>query len=92
MGALTKGLMVVAVLATLALHQADARGGEPATVAAPAVESVGRGRLERAACIGCAITVVAAGGATWGGLAILAGMFPEPILACGFICVVAWAT
>ncbi len=53
-----------------------------------AVESVtGAGWFGRAACLGCAVGLFGAAGATLGGVLIEAMLYPEAFAACGIICV-----
>lgn len=85
---LARGLVLLATLTALGLAP---RPSEATSTDDPVALLTGQGsKLDRAICVGCAITVVAAGGATWGGLAFLAGMYPEPMLACAFICFTAF--
>lgn len=70
-------------------------GARPATTAVPTTSStpadaVGRGWLERATCLGCAGIILGVGGGSVAGLVILAGVFPEAVIGCGAVCVLAF--
>jgi hypothetical protein len=47
----------------------------------------GRGILEKASCLGCAMVIVGTGGLTFGGILLTAALYPEAVAACGFLCV-----
>lgn len=91
MRATTRGLVLVALLAGTLHVPAPQRASPLAHSSGVAVSTVvGRGWFERAICLGCGVAVVAAAGATWGGLLLMSMLNPEPVLACGFACFVAY--
>jgi hypothetical protein len=62
-----------------------------ATPSAPAEAYMGKGFWETLACVGCATAILAAGGTSVPGLAIIAGLYPEAVAACGLACYVAFS-
>lgn len=92
----TLGLYLAAALSLTAARPAPPPAPPPAaaptTPAAvtPAAQVVGRGWLERAACLTCAGVILGAGGASVAGLVLLAAAAPEAVGSCGAVCVLAF--
>lgn len=94
MGARVSGAMRLTVLVALlvgALLGPSGQMGEEQVAGSPAIEAVtGAGWGSRAMCLGCAVGLFGAGGATIGGIVIEAMLYPEAFAACGIICVKAF--
>jgi hypothetical protein len=83
--------MALVVLLIGALLASSERPVQPGVPSAPPIASVtGAGWGDRAMCIGCAVGLFGAGGATLGGALIGAALYPEAYAACGFICIKAF--
>lgn len=84
--ALSAALLAFALLGA----PVQARAGVPS--ASPVASLTGRGIIDKAACLGCAIGVIGAGGLTFGGLLATALFYPEAVAACGYLCIRAITT
>jgi hypothetical protein len=58
---------------------------------APAEAVVGEGFWAKLGCVGCAAAILAAGGTSLVGLAIIAGLYPEAVAGCAVGCIAAFS-
>jgi len=87
MGAVRRGLVLVALAAALLQTQSAWVLEAPEASGGSVAEVVGAGYPKsKAMCLGCAALIVGAAGLTWGGLVVLTFFHADGVLACAYIC------
>jgi hypothetical protein len=81
-----KGLILASLLGVFLLGPTSTSPSAPGQPPVSVQGVIGSGWLEKVACVACGVNIVVAGGATIGGLLVLAMVAPEPFVACAGFC------